>query len=103
MTDRDDNQNPGALYISDAELCRRLGVGEKRVRVAIRELERRNGFPRKDPLFGGKRYWPAVKASLDRHSGISLAPALPQDGTENYGNEPTIDRQGPRSRMAKTR
>lgn len=103
MTDRNDKQDSGKLYVSDAELCRRLGVGERTARVAIRELERNRGFPRKDPLFGERRYWPAVKAFLDRRSGISIVAPLPPDGQENYGNEPTTDRQGTRPRMAKAR
>lgn len=63
------------LYISDQELMRRLGVGEKRGRAAIRDLEAR-GLPKKG-LFG-KRYWPAVRLFLDRLNGLSVAssPAL---------------------------
>lgn len=59
------------LYVTDAELIRRLGVGEKTARVAIGELERRSGFPKKDPLFGDKRYWPAVKAFLDDYYNLN--------------------------------
>jgi predicted transcriptional regulator len=59
-----------ALYITDAELIRRLGVPEKTARVVIRELEAKNGFPRKQELWGGRRYWPAVKAYLDRMNGV---------------------------------
>lgn len=46
-------------------------------------LERR-GLPGIDPLFGG-RYWPAVRAFLDRRHGLSeLKPATKPDGEENW-------------------
>lgn len=47
-------------------------------------LEKR-GFPKVDPLFGG-RYWPAVKAFLDRRHGLAdSTPAKEPDGEENWG------------------
>jgi hypothetical protein len=62
------------LYITDAELIRRMGVPEKIARQAIRELDRNraSGFPKKQALFGDRRYWPAVKAYLDRLNGIKM-------------------------------
>lgn len=33
-------------------------------------LESKYGFPRKQPLFAGRRYWPAVKAWLDKRNGL---------------------------------
>jgi hypothetical protein len=58
------------LYITDAEMCRWLGVPWPTLRPILPELEARNGFPRKSALFGGRRYKPAVRAWLDRHHGI---------------------------------
>jgi hypothetical protein len=63
------------LYLLDSELIRRLGVPEKTMRGILPALETKYGFPRKQPLFGGRRYWPAVKAWLDKHNG------LPADAT----------------------
>lgn len=60
------------LYLTDAELIRRLGVPEKKFRDVLLALETKHGFPRKQALFGGRRYWPAVKAWLDRHHGITM-------------------------------
>lgn len=60
------------LYVTDAELIRRLGVPEKIARRVIRELDAKahlTGFPQKQKLWGDRRYWPAVKAYLDRTSG----------------------------------
>lgn len=47
-------------------------------------LERR-GFPQIDPLLGG-RYWPAVKAFLDRRHGLHNDLSFPKapDGEETW-------------------
>jgi hypothetical protein len=58
------------LFLTDAELIRRLGVPEKIMRPMLPGLEAKYGFPRKQALFGGRRYWPAVKFWLDKHHGI---------------------------------
>lgn len=57
------------LFVSDPEMYRRLGVGPKTGRIAVQALER-SGFPPKQPLFGNKRYWPAVRYFLDRYYGL---------------------------------
>jgi hypothetical protein len=63
----------GTLFVTDAELIRRLGVPEKIARAAIRMLDRdpRSGFPKKQKLWGDRRYWPAVCAYLDRTNGLA--------------------------------
>jgi hypothetical protein len=59
------------LYLTDAEMIRRLGVPEKVGYETIRALDQRQlGFPRKQKLWGDRRYWPAVKAWLDKHNGL---------------------------------
>jgi hypothetical protein len=66
----DPTERPQAgLFVSDRELFRRLGVGPITGRVAVRTLEAQ-GFPRKQPLFGNKRYWPAVRHFLDGLYGL---------------------------------
>ncbi len=62
------------LYLTDAELIRRLGVPEKTLRPLLPGLEKNYGFPPKSPLFGGRRYWPAVKNWLDKHNGLRVDP-----------------------------
>jgi hypothetical protein len=74
------------LFVTDAELIRRLGVPEKAARAAIRELERRPGFPRKDPLFGDRRFWPAVIAFLAKRYGMATLSSTAPDGEENWGH-----------------
>lgn len=61
----------GKLWVSDAEMIRRLGVPEKIARVALRMVERdpKSGFPRKQKLWGDRRYWPAIVAYFDEHYG----------------------------------
>lgn len=63
------------LYLTDAELIRRLGVPEKIGRQTLHMLDRDRlkGFPQKQALWGGRRYWPAVKAWLDRTGGLKLS------------------------------
>jgi hypothetical protein len=83
MTDATETRD--TLYITDAELIRRLGVPEKIARVTIRSLDGnpQSGFPRKSPLFGDRRYWPAVKAYLDSLNRVDTIQATsyrrPQD------------------------
>lgn len=62
------------LYVTDAELIRLMGVPEKCARQAFKELDRRatSGFPRKQKLWGDRRYLPAVKAWLDRTGGLKM-------------------------------
>jgi hypothetical protein len=63
------------LYVTDAELIRLLGVPERLARATIHELERKAGFPRKQSLWGNRRYWPAVRDYLDRTNGLSIQPS----------------------------
>jgi hypothetical protein len=63
------------LYLTDAELIRRIGVPEKTMRSMLPGLEQNYGFPKKSPLFGDRRYWPAVKTWLDRHNGLTMDPS----------------------------
>lgn len=62
-------REPEKLWVTDAELIRRIGVPEKKAREAIRMLERMAGFPKKEKLWGDRRYWPAVKSYMDKRYG----------------------------------
>lgn len=62
------------LYVTDAELIRWLGVPEAEFRRLLPGLESKYGFPKKSPLFSGRRYRPAVKAWLDKHHGVNMEP-----------------------------
>jgi hypothetical protein len=55
------------LFVTDAEIIRRLGVSEKTGYIAIRHLDRSGlGFPEKQKIWGNKRYWPAAREWFDR-------------------------------------
>lgn len=61
------------LYVTDAELIRRLGVPEKIARAALQELDaKQTNFPKKQKLWGDRRYWPAVKAYFDARNGLTI-------------------------------
>ena len=97
MTDEPNNQQPApheilqkledvidtlgkrqTLWVTDAELIRRMGVPEKIMRRALRSLDenrRTTGFPAKQKLFGDRRYWPAVLAYFEANYGFKPEPS----------------------------
>jgi hypothetical protein len=79
------------LWITDAEMIRRLGVPEKIAREALRMLDaQRCGFPRKEKFWGDRRYWPAVHRWFDeRYGGPAPASATP----------PYVPRHRPRPKL----
>lgn len=74
----------GSLYKTEAEIARLVGVPLREWASAALVLERK-GLPLQDPQFGDRRYWPAVKAFLDRRAGLAqnAAPLAP-DGGEDH-------------------
>ncbi len=56
------------LYVNEKELAARIGVGEDKWR-SIRPFLTSAGFPSVDSVTG-LRYWPKVKAFLDRYNGL---------------------------------
>jgi len=56
------------LYMTEAEIAKAIGISDKRFREVALVWER-DGFPRKDPQIG-RRYWPAVRAWLDRRHNM---------------------------------
>ena len=62
------------LWVTDAELIRRMGAPEKVARAAIAQLDkdRGSGFPQKQALWGHRRYWLAVKEWLDATNGLKM-------------------------------
>lgn len=61
------------LYVTDAELIRRLGVDERRGRLLLQHFtDKEPTFPKKQELWGGRRYMPAVKAWLDARNGLKM-------------------------------
>jgi hypothetical protein len=66
----EDAERQGGLYVTAAELKRRLGLPEKEARRALKLLEEDPRFPRPDPDMGNRRFWPAVLRYLYRKHGI---------------------------------
>lgn len=62
------------LYLTDAEIIRRVGAPTRTMRAALRAFDDNpaSGFPRKQKLFGDRRYWPAVRDYLDRINGLKM-------------------------------
>lgn len=63
------------LYVTDAELIRRLGIPRDKARQTIRALDAmpRSGFPKKNKLCGDRRHWPSVKAYFESMERDRLA------------------------------
>lgn len=64
----------GGLFVNDAELIERLGVPEKIGRQTLQALDqnKRTGFPPKQAIWGGRRYWPAIEAWLEARGGFPV-------------------------------
>lgn len=84
------------LFVTDAELVRWLGVPEKEARAALRALDENphSGFPRKQQLWGDRRYRDAVKAYFDRTNGIVPGDAA-RSAAENRALRSRLPRHHP--------
>lgn len=75
------------LFVTDAELIRRLGVPAEAARRTIRMLDvQRTGFPRKQKIWGDRRYWPAVEEWLAKTNGMlwdDAARLIPEERSRN--------------------
>jgi hypothetical protein len=85
-----------ALFLTDGEVATRLGLsGAEWASVAAALAGK--GLPAPDPVFNNRRYWPAVRAYLDRRAGLRQdAPPSAADGGENW-NGPS-ERRSSRAR-----
>ena len=76
------------LFITDGQLAERMGISADLLDTALPALSKA-GFPQPDPLFAGRRYWPACEAFLDRRYGLNQAAGITAppglDGVENWG------------------
>jgi hypothetical protein len=78
------------LFVTDRELHRlispRLGWDRFREKLRLAELR---GFPPLDSFWGG-RYWPKVRAWLDKDNRLDDHDTIPlaQDGPENFDAKP---------------
>ena len=75
-----------SLFVTEAQCAERLGLTTEQFKMAL-PAAIKSGFPSPDDLFAKRRYWPAVKAWLNRRYGLidedaSAPPGL--DGRENW-------------------
>lgn len=74
-----DREHAG-LFVTDAELIRRLRVPEKIARAALQELDAKvASFPKKQKLWGNRRYWPKVKKWFDDNNGLNMPSPQPRE------------------------
>lgn len=74
---------PDPLYKTEGQIAALVGVSTDDWK-AIAVVWEKDGFPVADPQTG-KRYWPAVKAWLDRRHGVGHSePTLVPDGVEDH-------------------
>jgi hypothetical protein len=75
---------PSSLYPDESEIARYILGKKAKQWTKIAPILEREGLPRIDPLTGG-RFWPAVRAFLDRRHGLrkDLVPAS-ADGEESW-------------------
>jgi len=79
------------LYPTEAEIAREL-FGQRRDAAeqwaGISRVWERQGLPLADP-HTGRRYWPAVRAFLDRRAGLrEHGPSPTTDGEERFNDPP---------------
>ena len=69
------------LWVTDEELIERSGVPANVMRQAILRLDadRLSGFPKKQPLYGGRRYWPAVQEYWATTNPVPKPRTIPQE------------------------
>ena len=78
------NRRADPLYVTDGEIANKLGLSHDEWVAATKALR---GLPPTDPGFKFRRYWPAVKAYLDRRSGLHLLNAPADDGEETFDED----------------
>jgi hypothetical protein len=66
------------LWLTDEELIAVMGMPIQKGRDLLEMYDKQPklGFPQKEAIAGGRRYWPAVKAYLDTANGVRM-PASP--------------------------
>jgi hypothetical protein len=75
------------VFLTETEIAERVGLPALVWQAAATILEK-SGLPRRHPLFGQRRYWPAVRAFLDRRAGLKQSSTpLTRDGEENWNDD----------------
>lgn len=78
-----EHESDETYLVRDRELLRMLGMPEKAGLEALRMLDNNpvSGFPKPQKMWGGRRWWPAVKAYFEaqnqRKMGVSTTQRAP--------------------------
>ena len=73
------------LFVTEAQLAKRLHLPIKGDRGLFQFLQDKKGFPKPEPDFGNKRYFPAVIQWLDHEFGLDdLRPYFRENATETW-------------------
>lgn len=97
-----------ALYLTDSQIAEAVGVDTETMRRAMVHFDRDPRFPRPDPLFGNRRFWPKLRAFLHERNGLTLVEvgnqpiAAPQGEEKPFYGTPE-DRRRSRPPLARTR
>ena len=81
---------PMPLYPSEDRIVAELYGAEAASAMSggwdgVAKVLERDGLPKRDPLFGNRRFWPAVEAWLRRRNGLaSTTGGFAPDGDENW-------------------
>jgi hypothetical protein len=89
-----------ALYVTEGEIVRRMGVGIHAGRKAVQAMRLDPKFPPKN--IGGKRYWPSVRAFLDIWNGLSVSAPGIAARQEDQNGQTDDDSRYERARLAAT-
>jgi hypothetical protein len=106
MTDEpietDDAVGHDGLYLRDCEIARKLGFGRKFGYRLLERLERgipnMRAYPKRDKMFGDRRFWPAVLAwHMDYHrvSRAAEAAGIQPAWEENFDAPASRKAKGP--------
>lgn len=85
------------LYVTDAQLAERLGLSFDQFKTALYALEQ-GGFP----MFANRRYWPAIRAWLDRRYSLNAHGPYGPDELESRGSARAAARHRPASMVRRT-
>ena len=67
------------LFVTEAELIQRLGVPDQLAQAILQDFDANHpALLEKQKVWGDRRYWPAVKAWLDKTCGLELAKPRPR-------------------------
>jgi hypothetical protein len=84
------------LYLTEGQVAARFEISAAEWKGIAAALEK-TGLPMRDPVFGNRRYWPAIMEFLDRRAGMGKDEAAAATADEDADAD-----EGSRSQHRKT-